>query len=81
MIENQFIQIFIVGLAILIGAVIINVIANYLNITTWYSFLLNMKDAGFLNSIKSEGFNLIWLFVIYPLLLGLIGYYTTNLFS
>ena len=41
------------GFAILIVAVILNMIANYLGISTWYSFLSNLKDFKYyLNKLK-----------------------------
>jgi len=76
---NTILQIFIIGFSILIGAIIINTVASYLNISTWYSLIINMKEIGFFNAFKKEGFNLIWLLIIYPFLLGLIGYYITKI--
>ena len=78
---NKIWQIFLVGLAILAGAILINSIANYFSISTWYSFASSINEAGFFQAFKNEGFDLIWLFLIYPLLLGLIGYYMTNYMS
>ncbi|MBW3021127.1 hypothetical protein KY334_07570 [Candidatus Woesearchaeota archaeon] len=73
-------QVFVIGFIILIGAIALNIIANFLNISTWYTFIINIGQLGLLESIKKEGFNLIWLFIIYPFMLGLIGYYSSKLF-
>ena len=74
---NLVIQIFIIGLAIMVGAVIINYIAILLGLQTWYTFLPNLIKSGFKGQTMS---NLLFLFIIYPLLLGAIGYYTTRSF-
>lgn len=58
--------IFLLGVGILVGAIILNYLASLLGITTWYEFLKDPKKASILSYI--------WLFVIYPLGLGLIGY-------
>ena len=72
---NIFLHIIIVGFAILVGAIIINFLAGLLGLATWYTFLLEFKQKGFSQGI----FSLLFLFVIYPLLLGVIGYYVTTL--
>lgn len=66
-------QIFVVGFVVLVGAVIINFLAGLAGLMTWYQFLLEFKEKGFNQGI----FSLIFLFIIYPLLLGIISYYTT----
>lgn len=58
-------KIFIAGLIILLGALLLNVIANQLSLTTWYDFLKDPKKAG--------GVSLMWLFLIYPFGLGLLA--------
>jgi hypothetical protein len=62
--------IFVLGLIILAGAILLNVIAGSLGLTTWYDFLKNPKDVSVIS--------IIWLFIIYPLGLGLIGYISFN---
>lgn len=76
---NIFVNIFIVGLFILVGAVILNLLAGWIGLSTWYSFALSISNLGCSEAFKKEGFRLIWLFAAYPFLLGLIGYYATIL--
>lgn len=69
-------EIYLIGLAILIGGIIINVFANFIKLTTWYLFLEKVNKYGLIRTLKKESFiSIIFLFIIYPLLLGLIGYY------
>lgn len=58
--------IFLLGIGILVGAIVLNYLASLLGLISWYEFLKDPK--------KAEFFSYIWLFIIYPLSLGLIGY-------
>ena len=59
------VTIFFMGLGILTGAIVVNVLAKILGLKTWYDFL---------NKEKVLWYDYVFLFVIYPLLLGLISY-------
>lgn len=54
------------GLAILVGALLLNFIASRLSLTTWYDFVKEPR--------KADVLSLIWLFLIYPFLLGGVAY-------
>lgn len=56
------IEIFLTGWIILVGAIIINVVAKKIGLATWYDFL---------EKKKVKWYEYFFLFVIYPLLLGL----------
>jgi hypothetical protein len=58
--------IFLFGIGILIGAIILNIIASKLNLTSWFDFIKNPKGTGFISYV--------WLFIIYPFGLGLIAF-------
>ena len=60
---------FILGWAVLVVAIVLNVIAGFLGIMTWYPFSLELKN-GF-SAFSKAGWSLVWLFIVYPLLLGL----------
>jgi|AntRauTorckE6833_2_1112554.scaffolds.fasta_scaffold316358_1 hypothetical protein len=57
---------FIVGWSILVAAIIINALANKITLLTWYTYLT--KIPGQVSAI-----DYVFLYVIYPLLLGLVG--------
>ncbi|MCC7574669.1 hypothetical protein KO361_03695 [Candidatus Woesearchaeota archaeon] len=68
------IKILTTGFAILIMAIILNVLANLLKITTWYDLLNNVTKHG-ISAIKQESIlSIFFLFIIYPFLLGLTAY-------
>lgn len=69
----KIIYIFLLGLGILLGAIILNLIVSIIGITTWYDFL---KNPG-----KTKIISYIWLFVLYPLGLGFIAYFAFKLLN
>jgi len=58
--------IFLFGLGILIGALILNFLASSLSLMSWYDFIKEPSRANFISYL--------WLFVIYPFGLGLIAF-------
>lgn len=68
------------GFLLLIGAVILNVFATSIGLSTWYGYLLDMSTLGFWLATKGVGmFNLVWLYLIYPFALGLLVHYSNLL--
>tara|TARA_Y100001954_G_C15553946_1_gene475227 strand:- start:207 stop:443 length:237 start_codon:yes stop_codon:yes gene_type:complete len=64
-------RIYIIGLSILVFAIIINVLVSKFGLSTWYDFGQELSNSG-ANAIKETGVvNLIWLFLLYPICLGL----------
>jgi hypothetical protein len=56
----------IVGFGVLFVAIILNVLAKIIGLITWYDFI---------NNFKIDFFSILFLFIIYPFVLGLISYY------
>jgi hypothetical protein len=70
----------ILGFTVLIVAIILNVLANLLGINTWYGFINSISVNGFLSALKKEKIiSLFFMFIIYPLVLGLSVYHLFNL--
>jgi hypothetical protein len=65
-------KLFLMGIVLLIGAIVLNAIATKLSIKTWYDFI---QDPGGTNVVSY-----LWLFVIYPLCLGLLAFAGQKLF-
>ena len=66
-------RLYIIGIFILLVAIIANLIAQRLAISTWYDFAHQLSIKGF-SVIKEVGLiGCFWLFVFYPLVLSL-GY-------
>jgi len=80
------IKLYIIGVVILLTAILANIIASYANLNTWYDFYYTiLKKGGFLQGFKELSmFDVLWLFFLYPLILGfgyLIAEKLFNLFS
>ena len=74
-------QIFITGIAILVVAIGVNSIAHIAGLATWYGFIDTINKNGLMNSLKTESvISLLFLFLLYPYILGLTGYYITKWF-
>ena len=66
-------RIYIIGVCVLLIAIIANVIIGKIGLSTRYDFGPQFIKRGFI-VIKEVGFfSIIWLFILYPLVLGL-GY-------
>jgi hypothetical protein len=66
-------KIFIIGIAILVTAIVLNIIAKLLNVSTWYDFIQNKT--------LNNPLEIIWLFIIYPFVLGLVAYAINKVLS
>ena len=76
-------RIYIIGVCILLIAIIFNVIAGKLGISTWYDFGPQFFKRGFIVMKEVGFFSSVWLFILYPLVLALgyiIGDRVYNLF-
>lgn len=68
-------KVFLTGWGILIAAIILNIIALRLGITTWYPFFEEINKTGFNKAFSGLSFiSKFFLIVIYPLGLGAIAY-------
>ena len=65
------IKIYILGLVVLVSAILFNGLAVKLNLVSWYDFLNRAIASGskVWQTLRFE--DLLWLFIVYPMLLGL----------
>lgn len=60
------------GWSILLWAIILNITASYLGITTWYEYSQKISGTGFMKATASLTIlEVMFLFLLYPGLLGL----------
>jgi len=64
------IKIFFGGVFVLITAIVVNVIIPKLGVLTWYEFGPNLLKNGWSYCFKVGLLNILWLFFIYPFVLG-----------
>ena len=66
-------RIYVIGILILLGAILANLIATKLNLKSWYDLFLGLSEnSNYWNQIRIiDG---IWLILIYPFSLGFSAY-------
>lgn len=69
----KLLHIFLVGAIILIAALLLNAVAQKLGLKTWYDFV--NAPAG------TNAISYIWLFIVYPFLLGLAAYLSAKILA
>jgi hypothetical protein len=70
-----FLKIFFAGIAILLAAILLNMLASSLGLQTWYTFLNAIEQQGLASTLKMlKVTDYFFLFLTYPFLLGLSAY-------
>ncbi|MEX0996901.1 MAG: hypothetical protein WDZ45_07625 [Flavobacteriaceae bacterium] len=74
-------KLYIIGLAILITAILANLLASKLGLLSWYDFLnlLSDKDRDGIKEVRF--FDYVWLLLLYPVALGLGYWFGIKLFQ
>lgn len=74
-IKYMILKIFLTGWVILVFAIFLNYLAGRFGITTWYPFLDEVGKVGLAKAfLGSSLFSKLFLFIAYPVLLGLSAY-------
>ena len=66
-------RLYIIGIFILLIAIIANVFAEKIGLSTWYDFGNRLFNKGFVIFKEVGFFSVLWLFILYPFVLAL-GY-------
>lgn len=75
------IKILLVGFIILMAAIVFNIVSSYFNIMGWYDFLTQLTGQGTSIFSKMKWVDYLWLFLVYPFLLGLTCKFAMIIFS
>jgi len=68
-------KIYLAGLVVLIGAIVLNVLAGWIGLATWYEFLRSVTQNGILEAINAlHIWDWLFLMAIYPTCLGAFAY-------
>jgi hypothetical protein len=68
-------RIYLAGLAVLVGAIIVNLLAGAVGLRTWYDVLKPIPEAGVMVVVRTlTAVEILFLFLLYPALLGLCAY-------
>jgi hypothetical protein len=69
-------RVYLVGLAVLAGAIVVNVLAGAVGLKTWYDVLKPIPELGVIAVARTLTLpDILFLFVLYPALLGLCAYF------
>ena len=73
-------RLYVIGILILLGAILANIIASKLNLKSWYDIFLGVSESSnYLSQIRIiDG---IWLILIYPLSLGFSAYIGNTIYQ
>lgn len=73
-------KIFIAGVCFLGLTILVNIVANALKFTSWYTFLGTVQAVGFMRAVeKASPASLFWLFLGYPFTLGVLVFFLRRL--
>lgn len=68
-------KVYLAGVVVLVGAIVLNVLAGRLGLATWYDFLGSVTQSGTREAIKAlRIWDWLFLPVIYPVCLGAFAY-------
>ena len=77
----QVLKMYLSGIVVLVGAILINSLAGLIGLPIWYDFLKSAGEQGFLTALRSlTMLQLLFLFVLYPAGLGLLVMAAARLF-
>tara|TARA_B100000925_G_scaffold110989_1_gene81914 strand:- start:105 stop:341 length:237 start_codon:yes stop_codon:yes gene_type:complete len=73
-------RLYVIGILILLGAILANIIASKLNLKSWYDIFLGVSESSnYWSRIRIiDG---IWLILIYPLYLGFSAYIGNTIYQ
>lgn len=74
-------KIYFIGLVILLAAILFNGVVNKWGITGWYDFINQLLIQGIRIFQKLTIMDYIWLFLLYPILLGVAASFGDFLFD
>ena len=73
-------RLYVIGILILLGAILANIIASKLNLKSWYDLFLGViENSSYWSQIRI--IDCIWLILIYPLSLGFSAYIGNKIYQ
>ena len=73
-------RLYVIGILILLGAILANIIATKLNLKSWYDLFLGVSEnSNYWSQIRIIDF--LWLILIYPLSLGFSAYIGNTIYQ
>ncbi len=74
-------KIYFIGIIVLFVAILANVLAGVLGVMSWYDAITSLQKNGWSSLKKWSWKDYLWLFLLYPMILGAAGYYGLKLYE
>ena len=74
-------KIYCIGIIVLLIAILANVLASVSGVMSWYDAISGLQKNGWAALKEWSWKDYLWLFLLYPLILGAAGYYGLKLYE
>ena len=74
-------KIYIIGIAVLLIAILANILASVLGVLSWYDAILSLQKNGMGGLKQWRVLDYVWLFILYPTILGAGAFLGNRLFE
>jgi hypothetical protein len=74
-------KIYCIGIIVLLIAILANVLASVIGVMSWYDAFSSLQKNGWASLKDWSWKDYVWLFVLYPVILGAAGYYGLKLYE
>jgi hypothetical protein len=74
-------KIYCIGIIVLLIAILANVLASVIGVMSWYDAVTGLQKNGWASLKDWSWKDYVWLFVLYPVILGAAAYYGLKLYD
>ena len=79
--QIDMLKIYCIGIIVLLIAILANVLASVIGVMSWYDAVTGLQKNGWASLKDWSWKDYVWLFVLYPVILGAAAYYGLKLYE
>jgi hypothetical protein len=79
--NNQMLKLYIIGICVLFIAILANVLAGIFGLMSWYDAVVSLQKNGIAAMKQWKVIDYVWLFLLYPMILGAAGFLGMKLYE
>jgi len=79
--QIDMLKIYCIGIIVLLIAILANVLASVIGVMSWYDAVTGLQKNGWASLKDWSWKDYVWLFVLYPVILGAAAYYGLKLYD
>ncbi len=79
--QIDMLRIYCIGIIVLLIAILANVLASVIGVMSWYDAVTGLQKNGWASLKDWSWTDYVWLFVLYPVILGAAAYYGLKLYD